>query len=273
MLSRLQFPLIAAFFVVMNFLLWRSEFSGRTNLGSPMPAEAVWQRILTAPDDSALEITRGGVDVGYCRWVPNVGEQQATGRTLPEDYEPESLVQKLSGYTIDLEGNILLEKARVRFSLNLVCGTNNTWRTLSLNLAHRPDRVEIRASAVDRTLQFRLVAGDQEINRTFTFDELRDPAKLAAGFGHPMLPALLGPWGFTAPSTTNPLGLAAHVDWQARSDWLAFGRSRMRVYRLEARLFDRHRIVVITSRVGEILRVELPGNILLHNDALLAPPP
>jgi hypothetical protein len=42
----------------------------------------------------------------------------------------------------------------------------------------------------------------------------------------------------------------------------------VRVYRLQARLLDRYQIVVVVSRVGEILRVELPNGLLLVNEAL-----
>ena len=54
---------------------------------------------------------------------------------------------------------------------------------------------------------------------------------------------------------------------------MTLGRSRARVYRIEAQLFDRYRASIIVSRVGEILRVELPGNVILANEALanLAP--
>lgn len=42
----------------------------------------------------------------------------------------------------------------------------------------------------------------------------------------------------------------------------------MRVFRLQAHLFDRYQAVVTVSRSGEIMRVELPNGIQLVNDAL-----
>ncbi len=42
----------------------------------------------------------------------------------------------------------------------------------------------------------------------------------------------------------------------------------MRVYRLEARLLGRFRAVILVSLEGEILRVELPDDIVLTNDVL-----
>ena len=78
MFGRLVFPLIALFWVVMNFLLWRSEFGGRGEIGGAVPVEVVWNKILTAPDDSALEVSHRGTKIGYFRWRANVGEEQAT---------------------------------------------------------------------------------------------------------------------------------------------------------------------------------------------------
>lgn len=270
MLRKIPFLLVSAFFLVMNVLLWRAEIGGRNDLGSPIPVRQVWHRILTAPDDSALEITRGTEKIGYCRWIPNSTLDQATGRTANEDYEPEGFEEMLSGYTIDLEGNILVGEHRSRFTLKLECGTNNTWRTFTLGLNIRPYKAEIRAVAANEKLHLSIVGDGEKLEQDFRFNELHDPDALAARLGNPMLPALLGPLMNSLGHGTNPgLNAARNLEWRATTDWLPFGHSRMRVYRLEARVLDRHRFVVITSRVGEILRVELPGGIVLQNDALL----
>ena len=57
--------------------------------------------------------------------------------------------------------------------------------------------------------------------------------------------------------------------WEGGHEWLSLGESRLRVYRLEGHLGRRHRIVVQTTRVGEILRVELPGQVVLLNDGFV----
>jgi hypothetical protein len=46
------------------------------------------------------------------------------------------------------------------------------------------------------------------------------------------------------------------------------GGDWMRVMRMRARLFDRFEAVFFVSPVGEILKVELPDQIVLVNDAL-----
>ena len=47
------------------------------------------------------------------------------------------------------------------------------------------------------------------------------------------------------------------------------GRSSVRAYRLSTRLLDRWAAVLYASPVGEVMRIELPGDIVLVNDALL----
>jgi hypothetical protein len=68
----------------------------------------------------------------------------------------------------------------------------------------------------------------------------------------------------SSPAATVSLGL----EWEASTDWLPIGHTQMRVYRLEARLLGRFRAVILVSLEGEILRVELPDDIVLTNDVL-----
>ena len=73
------------------------------------------------------------------------------------------------------------------------------------------------------------------------------------------------------PTNSAPLsaGLASGLKWTAQNDWLKMGQSNVRVYRLQAKLLDRFEAVIIISRVGELLKIFLPGEITLVNDALL----
>jgi len=266
MFNRLYFPLIALFWIVMNVLLWRAEFGGGREFGSAVPTEIVWQRILTAPDDSTLEISLEGKRIGYCRWGASAGEELAAGKVARDDYPPEGMVKRLSRYTIDLEGNVLPGQpaTRVRFNLHLELTTNHVWRELSVRVATRPTVWTLHTMAADQTLDLKYEDETGRWSRTFAFEELRDPGKLAEEFAGPLPLALLGPLsGFE-----QPKNLSLGLQWEARNDWLKIGHSQVRVYRLQARLLDRYRIVVIVSRVGEILRVELPNGLRLMNEAL-----
>ena len=64
-------------------------------------------------------------------------------------------------------------------------------------------------------------------------------------------------------------GLSLGVQWTARNDWIEIGHTSVRAYRLEATLLDRYRMRIIVSRVGEILRVDLPDEWELVNDHLI----
>ena len=56
MRSRLFFLGVTVFWLTMNVLLWRAQVAGHSPFGSALPAEAVWDKILTAPDNSNLDI-------------------------------------------------------------------------------------------------------------------------------------------------------------------------------------------------------------------------
>ena len=266
MFNRLYFPLIALFWIVMNVLLWRAEFGGRNEAVSAVSTEVVWQKILTAPDDSTLEISSNGKRIGYCRWAANVGEELATGKISSEDHVPEGMIRRLGRYTIDLEGNVLLSEpaSRLRFNLQLLFATNHVWRHLSLRVASRPSAWEIRTAAEEETLSLKYEDQTGQWSRTFTYDELRHPRQLLEEFAGALPLALLG----TAAGLEQEMNLSLGLHWAARNDWLKIGHAQVRVYRLQARLLDRYQIVVVVSRVGEILRVELPNGVLLMNEAM-----
>jgi hypothetical protein len=73
---------------------------------------------------------------------------------------------------------------------------------------------------------------------------------------------------FPAAGGTNS-AVTLGLNWEGRQDWMQMGRSRVRVYHLRARFLEKYEAVVVVSRVGEILRVELPGEVKLVNEALI----
>ncbi len=269
MTARLAFPLIALFWATMNVLLWRAEFGGGKEPGSRVSPEMVWEKILNAPDDSKLEISRNGKKIGYCRWIPNVSEELTRGKAPRDDLELEGMVKRVSGYAIDLEGNVLVGDpgTRMRFATRLRFSTDHAWQELSIRVAHRPVFWEIHTAAAGETLSLRYEDGEGKWSRMFRFDELRDPRALLEEFGSPGASALFG--FATGMADGDPLrNMTTGLNWEARSDTLKIGHSSARVYRLQARLLDRYQIVITVSRIGEILRVELPNGFDLVNEAL-----
>jgi hypothetical protein len=259
----------------MNVWLWRSEFSGGRQAGSPVPVATVWQKVLTAPDDSTLEIHRQGKRIGRCRWAPNVGGEVATGKTGGAATRPEGMVKRTTGYTIDIaDGNLALQRPSplLRFNLHARFAADHSWQELLLQGILRPASYELRASAVNEKVSFKIEDENGKFERSYSFAELRNPQAMLRDLAgdSPLLgnTALLGALG--GPVMLPDLkSLSLGLNWEARNDWVKFGGSQARVYRLQARILDRSRIVVMVSRSGEILRVELPDDILLVNEALI----
>lgn len=272
MIKHGSFAVLAIFWLVMNSLLWRSEFGSGDDLASRVPVALVWEKIITAPDDSSLGISMAGKKLGYIRIRPVQTEVGTDGKVANEN-DPEGMVHKLKEYVLQVEGSLVLEVLgrSARFESEFAFDTSHAWKRLELNTAMRPERWTIKANSATREFWFQSTDGESEWIHRFDFDDLRNPQKLATVIDSPLLATLL-PQYLSAAGTTNtttaPFSLG--LNWEARYEWLRIGRNRVRIYRLQAKLLDRHRIVVLVSRVGEILRIELPGDLKLINDVLYA---
>jgi len=270
MTRRLFLPLAALFWVVMNGLLWRSEMSDRADAGSGVPPALVWERILTAPDDSSLQVLLEGHKVGYCHWAATIREAPVAGTPVDSATEPEGRVRRLAGYTLEFAGNVVLADPpqRFRFDARAEFGADRAWRKASLKLSTRNQPIEVRADARAASVTFSLGREPAAWTRTYTFDELGRPETLLADFGLAGGLVWLGPLA-QGLSGTAPANLSLALPWEAHLAWLPLGGgARTRVFRLETRVLDKYRAVVIVSRVGEFLRVELPGDVVLVNEAI-----
>lgn len=265
MLARAALLLITLFWIGMNVLLWQAEYGESHRVGSAIPVGVVWQKILTAPDSSSLSIFYHGKKVGFCHWFTSVGAELT--KLKETDTPPEGMVERVSGYAIQWEGNLVMEDfaSRVRFDGGLKLGTNELWQEFNLRLNLRPTMLEIHSLAAEQTLRVRAEGGDGGFSRVIKFSELQDPQALLAELGGPLAIGMFG--GLAEPGSLRAgAGLGAAMKWEARNDSLKIGHASVGGYRLEARLLDRHKAVILVSRVGEILRVELPDGIVLVND-------
>lgn len=267
MRHRLLFILATAFFILMNALLWRSEFAQKSSFGTPVPAEVVWDKLVTSPDNSWLEIRHRGSKVGRAHWVATINEEAPEEDLLFEDIPPEGMVRTVTGYTLDFDGTVNIDEwTRLRFNMTLKLDTNQVWRDLTVKFALKPFTMEILASAAKQELR---IATEDETRREYIypFADLKNPQKILRDLGGPLLPAALGALAVPLPANT-PNRPTAGISWEARNDRLRIGRTDLRVYRLETRLLGRYSVVLFVSPVGEVLRVELPDEIVLANDAL-----
>jgi hypothetical protein len=267
MLKNVSFALVAAFWVVMNTLLWRSEMGAGHNLASTVPPEAVWERILTAPDDSSFSIFVGSKKAGFVRWRPNVGEEAATGKIASEN-EPEGIVRKLTEYTVEIEGSFVSQAVgrSLRFTTGLKFDPQLAWKEFETQVLVRPAVWKVRGNAETGELWLHGEEDGTEWIRRFTFDQLRSPQSLLEQIESPLLAALLGQQAAIA--GVQPGKMSLGLNWTARYEWLRIGSSRVRVYRLRAKVVEGQEIDVLVSRVGELLKVELPFNVRLVNETL-----
>ncbi len=268
MWPRLLTLVITVFFITMNVLLWRSEFGSGSNLGSSVPVETVWHKLLISPDKSALEIRHHGKKIGYGTWTPSVGEDLTAPKNMPDEVLPEGMIREPSGYSIDFGGNFSIDNlTRLRFGFDLRLGTNHQWQELTLRLMVRPSSWEVQASAAAQTVKFVTDDDTGHSEQVYKFSDLQRPDKLLEHSGWPLASGVLGALGLPrTPAQASPVILG--LKWEARNDWLKIATVRLRAYRLQARLLDRFQIVLFISPEGEILRVELPDEIVLLNDKL-----
>jgi len=256
---------IASFWVVMNGLLWRSQWGAHSRLGSAVPAEVVWEKILTAPDLSSLDIYDHDKKIGSCNWMANVGNSPlASNKVLADDYAPDGLNAQVTGYSLTFDGNAtLLHSNRLRFNASLSLSTNRTWQDFHLRVNMRLTTWDIRAVAATEKLTVSEEDNKGRWQTTFNLSAARDPETMLSSFGGTEALSLLAGAGLT-PSKDVLTRLSGAVEWQAHEDWMQIGHTKARVYRVETEFLGR-RISLFTSRVGEILWVELPNKITLRN--------
>jgi len=268
MIPRIIFLLIAAFWVAMNVLLWRTEYDSH-GAGVRVPVALVWQKILTAPDISSLDIFQDGQRIGFCEFFTSVEQEMAN---LNEGEPPPAGIVSRAGYQVHFNGNVSLGDLtnRLIFSGQLEFSHQREWRELNLKLSARSGTVEIRSLAAEQNVHLKIISGDGvSTEQVFSFAELQSPNAWLRSLAGPLIPEE-GGWTAgldlpTAPQTKAMLARSIH--WEAHRDRLTIGREPVPVYRLETRVLD-HPMVIYISTLGEILRVELPGGVTASFDQL-----
>jgi hypothetical protein len=133
-----------------------------------------------------------------------------------------------------------------------------------------PSIWELIASAADQSIRIHTDDGQERWDKSFAISDLQNPDKLLKELGGPLLPAALSSFGISTGtlSAGNKSRASVGLQWEAQYERIKVGGEWMRVIRLRARLLDRLQVLIFVSPVGEILRVELPDEIVLVNDAL-----
>ena len=266
MLSRVAFLAVTLFWLTMNVLLWRAVSGSRETGTSAVPVKLVWEKVLTSPDSSSLSVIHHGTRTGFCHWITSVGEEWAN---VSEENIPNGTTGAARSYRLRLEGGVIVPELtnRIRFEGSLKVGADHAWQQLDLSVTIRPVTWQIHAAAAEQTVKWTAQDGGDRFEHTFKFSDLQDPGALLGEFMGPFAGEWLAQTG-RPPGAAGAASLNTGVNWEACEDTLWIGHAQARVYRLQARLLDRYRITLIVSRVGEILRVELPDDLVLVNDQL-----
>jgi hypothetical protein len=252
MVPRVTFFLIAAFWVMMNVLLWRAEYGSHGGEIS-VPVDLVWRKILTAPDVSALTIYQDGCRAGFCQISTSVEQAMAA---LDENTVPSEGLVAQSGYQIHLDGNLSFGAItnRVRFDGRLQFSSARAWRELNLKVSTRETTVEIHSAAAEQTVRFKFTSEGANFERVLSFADLQNPDVLLHTLGGGLADELDLPVAIMS----SPAAAAITVKWEAHRDRVIIGHEPVTAYRVETRVLD-HPIVLYVSSLGEILRMELPG--------------
>jgi hypothetical protein len=263
-MSRAVFILVTGFWLTMNVLLWQTEFGSRKNAGA-VPVELVWEKILTAADDSSLTVFHGDKLVGACHLQTQVGEEWSK---IGDDNMPTGRPTKGRGYRLRLDGSVVVPELtnRFRFEGDLKLDKRRNWQDVNARLTMRPYTWEIHSLATDQNVHFSFQGGPMPVDVVLRFSDLQNPVALS----YKLLGPAAGELAAEAGVAGNAPPMALGVQWDAREDSLRLGRTLVQVYRLHTRLMDRYEVSAIVSRAGEILRVDLPGEFVLMNDRLAA---
>ena len=266
MWSRFIFVLIAAFFIVMNVLLWRAEVANRNRPGPLVPIENVWRRMITAPNPSTLEIQHHGEKIGMLHWIPSVAEAARKNKTAPVEM-PEGMVGSPVSFDIDCSGTVFFSmEQRLRFNFDLKLSTNYAWQEFGLRFNMRPASWELYSVATNQSVVFKMDDGVRRTERTWSFQDVRRPERILRDLAGPLAPGLFTVLG--GPLNLNELThVASRLHWEARNERFLMGNARVRVYRLKLRLIDGYEASALVSPIGEILRVDLPDELsFIHED-------
>ena len=258
--SRLILLGLAALCITMNVLLWQAEYSPRAD-DFPVPERLVWRKIMTAPEASSLNVYQGGKRTGFCEFSTSVEQEMAQ---MDENRPPPEGFASHAGYQLRITGNASLGDFtnRVKFDGHVQFGLDRSWRSLDLHLMMHGLTIAIFSAATNENLKVYVTSDGVALQRTFSFTDLQDPNRILRSFAEDLgggFGDLVAGFATPALSAAASPGMSNSIHWEASRSRMQFGRDYIPVYRLETRVLDRP-VVIIASTLGEILRVELPGD-------------
>ena len=268
----LQFA-ITAVWILMSWLLIRSEFGTAHSDGTEVAPEFIWRKLIESGDHSMLALTSGTAPnrLGSFRWLPTALEIVATSNSVPNSALPEGMAQGISGYSLDFDGSFLLHEgehnSRVRVSSQLKTDIQGAWTHFHLQLGIRPDSWTIEASAEEKKVHLHIDGSQGSQDRVYSFEELANPSTwISSVSGLPATELLL-------PVLASLRGRSS-TGWLAVDAWrdhrLRMGQQTVRCLRLKATVLGTYSATLyVNPQSGEVMRIELPERIALINESFL----
>jgi hypothetical protein len=152
------------------------------------------------------------------------------------------------------------------------------WQDFHATLDTKQNVWEFHSINTNQVLNVKYDGALGQWERSTTFEEMNDPAKLIDQFAGPALGPLIKPLlpsqgagGFALGQAQPELSagpLTLGFEWDAYNDAMRLGSTRVRIYRLEFKLPGDRKITVRVSRVGEILQVQFPGQLVMDNESI-----
>ncbi len=264
--SRLLLLAFGLFWGTMTLLLWRSEYGPRPQMGTPVDANMVWHRILTSLDSSSLAIIHREKRIGFCHLITSVAD--SLNQSNPTN-APEGMVRNVGSYKLDLSGS--LEEAgtgaRIRFDGEMTLSRDQEWEDFRIQIIARPLFLTLTSSRTEGVIHLKMEGPEFRTERVLRLSDLNQPESMLAQLFGPAAPLALNALPFSLPDNRFPAS-RQDLQWTATTDRLAIGTSASLVYRLQLKPMEGYSVVILVSRAGEILRVELPESLTLVNEAI-----
>ena len=261
MTARLTFLGIVVFWLAMNALLWNAEYGSRGG-DTPVPAQLVWKKILTAPDASSLSVYQNGDRMGYCEFSTGVGQQMAT---YDEDKPPPEGFSTRAGYQIHIAGNVSLGDFtnRLKFDVRVQFTRLREWQELTAHITSRQAVIEIHSLATNQTAHIKCSNDALPLlERDIAFTDLQDPGAIIRALTGNLTGGFLEAFDL---SDLMPAATAERIEWDARRTSVKIGSEAVPVYQLETTVLGRP-VTVDVSTLGEILCIDLPGDVSARID-------
>ncbi len=147
---------------------------------------------------------------------------------------------------------------------HLQFSTTRQWQEVTLKITSRLAVVEIHSLATNQTVHVKITSDGEVMERDLTFAELQNPDALVRALTGNFADTLFGDDG--SAGFHRPSGRAEPSEWSASRTRVKIGTEAVPVYRLETTRARPCQSSWMCSTLGEILRVELPGNISARID-------